>query len=79
MPLSVEEVISHNNFSSNNRIKRSTQMQKNDYSVQDIIKQLFNIKRGKLKRTVSGFLDKKYSFVIVLIKIVNNFRKKQIN
>lgn len=31
-------------------------MRKNDYSVQDII-ELFNIKKGKLELTVSGFAD----------------------
>ncbi|CAI6344681.1 unnamed protein product [Macrosiphum euphorbiae] len=49
MPLSVEEVTSHNNFSSNNRIKRSLSVQDSDYTVDQIIQYFFNINREKRK------------------------------
>lgn len=45
MPLSIEEMASHN-FSSNNRIKRSLSAQNGDYSLRDIVQQLLNVKKG---------------------------------
>ncbi|XP_015368715.1 PREDICTED: A disintegrin and metalloproteinase with thrombospondin motifs 16-like [Diuraphis noxia] len=52
MPLSVEEVTSHNNFSSNNRIKRSPSVQDSDYTVERIIQHFFNINKDKKKSTI---------------------------
>lgn len=49
MPLSIEEVTSHNNFSSNNRIKRSLSVQDSDYTVEQIIQYFYNINREKRK------------------------------
>ncbi|XP_025201614.1 A disintegrin and metalloproteinase with thrombospondin motifs adt-1-like [Melanaphis sacchari] len=49
MPLSVDEITSHNNFSSNNRIKRSLSTQDSDYTVQQIIQSFFDMNREKRK------------------------------
>lgn len=47
MPLSVEEVAPHGNFSSNNRIKRSLVPPNSDDALKNIIEQFFNSKKGK--------------------------------
>lgn len=51
MPLSVEVTMSHNNFTSNNRIKRSphgySDNNINNYTVREIIQRLFNANKRK--------------------------------
>lgn len=47
MPLSVEDVTTQNNFSSNNRIKRSLPMKNSDYTVREIVEHLFNVQKGE--------------------------------
>lgn len=48
MPLSLDELTSHNNFSSN-RIKRSLSTENSDYTLEQIIQNFFNINRDKRK------------------------------
>lgn len=55
MPLSVEDVTTQNNFSSNNRIKRSLSMKNSDYTVREIVQQLFNVQKGENYFTILIF------------------------
>lgn len=64
MPLSVEEVTSHNNFSSNNRIKRSLPVQDSDYTMEHIIQYFLN--RGNVR--LLPIIDTYFSNLYALIK-----------
>lgn len=47
MPLSVEDMVSHHNFSSNNRIKRSLSIQDDNHTAEEVIKQFIDTYKGK--------------------------------
>jgi len=49
MPLLMDEGTLHNNFTSNNRIKRSAPLENSNNSFQDIIKQFLRKEKGKLR------------------------------
>ncbi|VVC24170.1 Metallopeptidase, catalytic domain,Thrombospondin type-1 (TSP1) repeat,Peptidase M12B [Cinara cedri] len=65
MPLSVEDAVSHNNFSSNNRIKRSlhnySDDNNNNYTLQEVIRQLFNANKQNRRPAIIKDYDDKIS------------------
>lgn len=62
MPLSVEDMVSHHNFSSNNRIKRSLSIQDDNYTVEEVIRQFIDRYKGKYL----------YTFIVICFLYINN-------
>lgn len=77
MPLSVEDMTTQNNFSSNNRIKRSLIAENSDYTVREIVQKLFNVHKGENHFTVFIFgLDLKYILLFSWYKSLLFQRRK---
>lgn len=64
MPLSVEDMVSHHNFSSNNRIKRSLSIQDDSYTAKEVIKQFIDTYKGKYM----------YIFIVICFSYINNLK-----